>query len=564
MFITKEVNNAGVFAVKLRKNGEEQYVVVDNFIPCYEGGEPAFSKANGNELWVMILEKAWAKTHGSYERIIGGQAANTMRDLTGAPAFEYGSTDEGIWEKILDGEQRNFCMAAGISGQGADSEKFRELGLIDGHSYGLIAAAEVTDGDGNPVKLVKLRNPWGKTEWQGDWSDNSSKWTPELKEQLNQTEEDDGCFWMAFETMQNYFSRVQICKTHDNFHYSHKKIEQPQGKYTLFEVNVGGTGKHSFSCSQKAARMFPRGSDYEYSNCRMILMKLNNGENLNDGVTYVKGGKGFKERDAYLECDDLEAGNYFLLVEMEWSEKNQGHHEFVASCYGSSMVVFVSDESGMYQLSDVLSKAFISKKEQGLGEGTEESMAEKKAPLITKYSCSKPDDGYMYIIVKNEEDQAKYKETVNYPSFEGLSILDHDTNGYTLECGPGETKVIIIRASCGGYSYSSSYSQQVELGDSAVEEECLATGKQTERAEGIVQYFLWHSAGIMIIYKNDSAGQTLTETLKFQLKGLQIEGQENQEEVTVTVAPGEQKNIKLTPSGGDMSYATSSSYSLSG
>lgn len=26
-------------------------------------------------------------------------------------------------------------------------------------------------------KLVKLRNPWGKGEWKGDWSDESYKWT---------------------------------------------------------------------------------------------------------------------------------------------------------------------------------------------------------------------------------------------------------------------------------------------------------------------------------------------------------------------------------------------------
>jgi hypothetical protein len=29
---------------------------------------------------------------------------------------------------------------------------------------------------------VKLRNPHGRTEWEGDWCDTSDKWTADLKE----------------------------------------------------------------------------------------------------------------------------------------------------------------------------------------------------------------------------------------------------------------------------------------------------------------------------------------------------------------------------------------------
>ena len=42
--------------------------------------------------------------------------------------------------------------------------------------------------------------------------------------------------------------------------------------------------------------MFDRNVKYEYSPCHMILVKLDN-----DKVTYIKGGKGIKQRDAHLE-----------------------------------------------------------------------------------------------------------------------------------------------------------------------------------------------------------------------------------------------------------------------
>lgn len=90
----------------MHKNGEAKEVVIDNFIPCNDE-EPCFSKANGNELWVLILEKCWAKLHGSYERIEAGFSHNVMTDLTGAPAFDLSIEDEGeepMWEKLVEGE----------------------------------------------------------------------------------------------------------------------------------------------------------------------------------------------------------------------------------------------------------------------------------------------------------------------------------------------------------------------------------------------------------------------------------------------------------------------------
>ena len=40
-------------------------------------------------MWVILLEKAWAKIHGSYDKIIAGDGAKTLRDITGAPSYGY-------------------------------------------------------------------------------------------------------------------------------------------------------------------------------------------------------------------------------------------------------------------------------------------------------------------------------------------------------------------------------------------------------------------------------------------------------------------------------------------
>ena len=65
-------------------------------------------------------------------------------------------------------------MSTSIHNQSdADMKKW---GLITGHAYSLIQAAEVKK-NGKTIQLVKLRNPWGDHEWNGDWSDKSPLWT---------------------------------------------------------------------------------------------------------------------------------------------------------------------------------------------------------------------------------------------------------------------------------------------------------------------------------------------------------------------------------------------------
>ena len=54
----------------------------------------------------MIMEKAWAKVHGSYDRIYGGKCYHILRDLTSAPSWLFDIRDDGVFEILVDSIKR--------------------------------------------------------------------------------------------------------------------------------------------------------------------------------------------------------------------------------------------------------------------------------------------------------------------------------------------------------------------------------------------------------------------------------------------------------------------------
>ena len=56
LFITEAINDYGIYAVNICKNGEWRHVIIDDFFPCSNASMgPCFSKTHGDELWVLIM-----------------------------------------------------------------------------------------------------------------------------------------------------------------------------------------------------------------------------------------------------------------------------------------------------------------------------------------------------------------------------------------------------------------------------------------------------------------------------------------------------------------------------
>ncbi|MGL4948626.1 MAG: C2 family cysteine protease, partial [Mycoplasma sp.] len=126
LFYIKEKSEEHCYGVYLRINGIWELVWVDDYVP-YTGRYSkrfAFSSANGNELWMVLLEKAWAKINGSFARVgCGGLPHEVFDVVTEAYSQKFDISPkfkDEIWVNLMKGQEKGFIMTAGTSGDTAN------------------------------------------------------------------------------------------------------------------------------------------------------------------------------------------------------------------------------------------------------------------------------------------------------------------------------------------------------------------------------------------------------------------------------------------------------------
>uniref|UniRef100_A0A8B9MT55 Calpain 10 n=1 Tax=Accipiter nisus TaxID=211598 RepID=A0A8B9MT55_9AVES len=211
----------GCFTCRVWQFGHWVEVTIDDRLPCL-GGKLCFSQCQTEDLfWLPLLEKAYAKVHGSYEQLWAGQVADALVDLTGGIAerwtlkgpernMEKEKTgmvlEKAVFRRLMNLKEQCVISCSVLSSRQGASE------LGEFHAFIVIDMLSVSEVSGKEIFLLRIRNPWGRRCWRGPWCEGGQGWSQldpvVASELLSQIQE--GEFWVDEEEFFREFDEVTM------------------------------------------------------------------------------------------------------------------------------------------------------------------------------------------------------------------------------------------------------------------------------------------------------------------------------------------------------------------
>ncbi|EKX41715.1 hypothetical protein GUITHDRAFT_141718 [Guillardia theta CCMP2712] len=212
----------GIYTVRYYKYGQWHNVVIDDRIPCDQVNVPLYTRSSDpQQIWPMLLEKAYAKMHGCYEALVTGSVTYALRDLTGGAAQAINLREENVQDQIMNGylwQQLLLWCKQGLLGCWQEVEREGRTTDFDGDFkshcvYSILDVKEPAVG----MRFMKLKPnvQTNSSPWSGMWSNDGPEWVanPEIAKALDYDKASmGGSFWMTFEDWTRYFHVLHICQ----------------------------------------------------------------------------------------------------------------------------------------------------------------------------------------------------------------------------------------------------------------------------------------------------------------------------------------------------------------
>jgi len=408
LFLNSRANQKGVYGLQFYSQGVPVEITVDDYIPCAIQGpnntlKPIFSRPRGNELWVLLVEKAWAKLFGSYSMVEIGISDEAFEYILGVPSFlyliEHQSTDR-VWKRIYSADKKNYIISASTQ-----SDLDKSLGLAPSHTYSVISAHEVSG-----YRILKLRNPWARFEWKGDFSDHSPLWTPRIMQEVGYVNAEDGVFAMTVEDFQQYFMGYVIAEYNEDWSYTYITGGNEPHHSEYFKFQITCPTEVYFRLHQRNER-FKDIEGYAPADFRIAKIKedgtfqplvIKSGD-IDDTAIYGHHSiTPTRHHKLFLK----KAGEYVVRVKMHWPNNRKGN--FTLSAYSYHKIEFKQ----MRPIKDFLEKSFIN-----IGRRAKHvEEFDNDCYIVRGFS------GFNHYIYAKNEGNTTWTLTINFPNLQNAKL----------------------------------------------------------------------------------------------------------------------------------------------
>ncbi|KAG1674068.1 Calpain-C [Nymphon striatum] len=193
----------GLFRFRIWWCGEWKEVVIDDLLPTVNNKLVFIQFQHSNQFWASLLEKAYAKLHGSYEALKYGTTLDGLSDFTGGIVenidLRHDTTScNYLLNKLLSMTCIITCLFEQNPESRIQSEKLAN-GITIGMNYQLVSIEKVDISSSSSNDQIQLvRSP--------DWNRVDTK----DKEHLNYFNAPDCEFWMPYNEFVKTFSKIEV------------------------------------------------------------------------------------------------------------------------------------------------------------------------------------------------------------------------------------------------------------------------------------------------------------------------------------------------------------------
>lgn len=146
--------------IRVNVKGVQKEVLIDDYFPVYShNNQFVYSRPiNSEDIWLMLLEKVWAKINGCYSNIVVGYPHEVLTTFSNAPCFyikfDTVLNNDLIWDCIKEAKRESYPICCSSKDQISP-----HVGIMKLATYSVADIFEILLDDVKH-KILAIRNPW--------------------------------------------------------------------------------------------------------------------------------------------------------------------------------------------------------------------------------------------------------------------------------------------------------------------------------------------------------------------------------------------------------------------